>query len=73
MSAGPYTVLVVDDEPPIRKLLRMGLATEGYKVLEAPNGKAALELMELPRVNQGENPATIRMRMRRCWGDEGRA
>jgi hypothetical protein len=25
------------------------------------------------RDNQGENPATIRMRMRRCWGDEGRA
>ncbi len=44
MSTGPHTVLVVDDEPPIRKLLRMGLATEGYKVLEAPNGKAALEL-----------------------------
>ena len=44
MSTGPHTVLVVDDEPPIRKLLRMGLATEGYKVLEAPNGKSALEL-----------------------------
>ena len=27
----------------------------------------------LRRDNQGENPATIRMRMRRCWGDEGRA
>jgi hypothetical protein len=25
------------------------------------------------RDNQDENPATIRMRMRRCWGDEGRA
>lgn len=31
------TVLVVDDEPPIRKLLRMGLATQGYAVLEAPD------------------------------------
>jgi len=29
--------------------------------------------VRVPRVNQGENPATIRMRMRRCWGDEGRA
>jgi hypothetical protein len=27
----------------------------------------------LRRDNQDENPATIRMRMRRCWGDEGRA
>jgi transposase len=25
------------------------------------------------RDNQDGNPATIRMRMRRCWGDEGRA
>ena len=45
MSAAPIKVLVVDDEPPIRKLLRMGLATQGYEILEAPNGKAALELM----------------------------
>ena len=30
---------------PIRKLLRMGLGTQGYDVLDAPNGKAALELM----------------------------
>jgi two-component system KDP operon response regulator KdpE len=45
MSAAPLKVLVVDDEPPIRKLLRMGLGTQGYAILEAPNGKAALELM----------------------------
>lgn len=45
MSAAPLKVLVIDDEPPIRKLLRMGLSTQGYAVLEAPNGKTALELM----------------------------
>jgi two-component system, OmpR family, KDP operon response regulator KdpE len=45
MSAAPLRVLVVDDEPPIRKLLRMGLSTQGYDVLEAPNGKTALELL----------------------------
>jgi two-component system KDP operon response regulator KdpE len=45
MSAAPLKVLVIDDEPPIRKLLRMGLGTQGYETLEAPNGKAALELM----------------------------
>lgn len=45
MSTGPHTVLIIDDEPPIRKLLRMGLITEGYAVLEAPNGKSAMELM----------------------------
>ena len=45
MSAGPLKILIVDDEPPIRKLLRMGLGTQGYDVLEASNGKIALELL----------------------------
>jgi two-component system KDP operon response regulator KdpE len=45
MNAAPLKVLVVDDEPPIRKLLRMGLSTQSYHILEAPNGKTALELM----------------------------
>jgi two-component system, OmpR family, KDP operon response regulator KdpE len=45
MSAAPLKILVVDDEPPIRKLLRMGLSTQGYEVLDAPNGKTALELL----------------------------
>jgi two-component system KDP operon response regulator KdpE len=45
MSAAPLRVLIVDDEPPIRKLLRMGLTAQGYQVLEAPNGRAALELV----------------------------
>ena len=43
MNAAPIKVLVIDDEPPIRKLLRMGLSTQGYDVLEASNGKLALE------------------------------
>jgi two-component system, OmpR family, KDP operon response regulator KdpE len=45
MNAAPLRVLIVDDEPPIRKLLRMGLTTQGYQILEAPNGRTALELM----------------------------
>jgi two-component system, OmpR family, KDP operon response regulator KdpE len=45
MNAPALRVLIVDDEPPIRKLLRMGLGTQGYDVLEAPSGKAALELI----------------------------
>jgi len=45
MSAAPLKVLVVDDEPQIRKLLRMGLNTQGYEILDAPNGKTALELL----------------------------
>jgi two-component system KDP operon response regulator KdpE len=45
MSAARIKVLVVDDEPPIRKLLRMGLSAHGYDVLDASNGKTALELL----------------------------
>jgi two-component system KDP operon response regulator KdpE len=45
MTAAPTKVLVIDDEPPIRKLLKVGLATQGYQILEAPNGKAALALL----------------------------
>ncbi len=52
MSAPPIRVLIIDDEPAIRKLLRMGLTTQGYEILEAPNGKAALELL-------AEGPALI--------------
>jgi len=52
MSAAPIKVLVIDDEPPIRKLLRMGLTTQGYEILEAPNGKTALEKLT-------EGPALI--------------
>ena len=52
MSAAPLRVLVVDDEPPIRKLLRMGLNAHGYQTIEAPNGKTALEQL-------GESPDLI--------------
>ena len=45
MKAPPVRVLVVDDEPPIRKLLRMGLTAQGYQTLEAPNAKTALDLL----------------------------
>jgi two-component system KDP operon response regulator KdpE len=46
VSASPLKVLIVDDEPPIRKLLRMGLSTQGYEILDAPNGKTALAMLE---------------------------
>jgi len=45
MTGAPIKVLVIDDEPPIRKLLRMGLTTQGYEILEASNGRIALELL----------------------------
>ena len=45
MSAAPRRVLVIDDEPPIRKLLRVGLSAHGYQIMEASSGKMALELL----------------------------
>jgi two-component system, OmpR family, KDP operon response regulator KdpE len=45
MSAAPLRILVIDDEPPIRKLLRVGLSAHGYQILEASNGKMALDLL----------------------------
>ena len=46
------TVLVVDDEAPIRLLCRVNLEAEQMKVLEASNGEQGLELAraELPDV-----------------------
>jgi two-component system KDP operon response regulator KdpE len=73
VSAAPIKVLIIDDEPPIRKLLRMGLTTQGYDILDAPNGKTALELLKkkpdlvildlgLPDIDGLELLATIRAR-----------
>src|SRR3977135_1454549 len=45
MGGGPVQNLLHHPEPPIRKLLRMGLSTQGYEMLEASNGKIALELL----------------------------
>jgi len=45
MSAAPLRVLVIDDEPPIRKLLRLGLSAHGYQIMEASSGKMALQLL----------------------------
>ncbi|HZK92032.1 MAG TPA: response regulator [Stellaceae bacterium] len=39
---GPLRVLVVDDEPAIRRFLRTSLRTEGYDLVEAETGEAAL-------------------------------
>ncbi len=37
-------VLVVDDEPPIRRLLRTSLGAQGFELAEAANGEDALRL-----------------------------
>jgi two-component system response regulator MprA len=42
----PPRVLVVDDEPAIRRILTRLLAMAGYEPVEAQNGEEALELLE---------------------------
>lgn len=44
MNAIPATVLVVDDEPQMRKFLRAALASHSYRVLEASSVSEALML-----------------------------
>ncbi|MBW6420810.1 response regulator transcription factor [Rhizobium sp. XQZ8] len=44
MTNTAVRILIVDDEPPIRKLLRVGLSTQDYAVSEAMNAKVAIEL-----------------------------
>jgi two-component system, OmpR family, KDP operon response regulator KdpE len=42
MSAVQTRILVVDDEPPIRRLLRTSLVSQGFHVAEAGTGREAL-------------------------------
>src|SRR5262245_53184864 len=42
-------VLVVDDDDSIREMIELALSSEGYEVVTAPDGAAALAL--LPRVH----------------------
>ena len=41
MPSGAVRVLVIDDEQPIRRLLRVGLTAEGFGILEARNAAEA--------------------------------
>ena len=52
MTTTPLRVLVVDDEPPIRRFLRTSLRAQGYHVLEAEDGGTALDLI-------GRNPPDV--------------
>ncbi|WP_411565170.1 EAL domain-containing protein [Pseudomonas orientalis] len=45
MASSPATLLIVDDEPQVRKLLETLLQHEGYQTLSASNGEEALQLV----------------------------
>jgi two-component system alkaline phosphatase synthesis response regulator PhoP len=44
-------ILVIEDEPDIRKLLQYNLAQERFKVLEAEDGEQALKILQRDRPN----------------------
>src|SRR5438128_12258551 len=70
-------VLVVEDDPDMRDLVGVILAEEGYRVLMAPDGQAALEQvaqelpgvilldMKMPRMNGWEFARQFRRRYNR--------
>jgi len=41
---GSHLILIVDDEPPIRRFLRASLAAAGYRVVEAESGVSGVKL-----------------------------
>lgn len=42
----PLKILIVDDEPAIQRFLKTSLSTQGYLVIEAESGEAALEKLK---------------------------
>lgn len=45
MDVPPTRILVVDDDPDFRSVLCRALSHVGYDVLDAPNGRTALQLL----------------------------
>lgn len=76
MTTMAVRVLVVDDEPPIRKLLRVGLGTEGYTISEAVSARDAIARLEaeepdLVLLDLGL-PDMTGQELLRLWRAEGR-
>jgi len=45
----PLTILVIDDEPAIRRLLHAGIARSGYRVVEAGTAREALAAVQIDK------------------------
>lgn len=51
MNPKPFSVLIVDDEAPLRRVLERSLAREGYRVVSAGSGETAYELLAAERTD----------------------
>jgi two-component system KDP operon response regulator KdpE len=49
MAGGAIAVLIIEDEPAIRRFLRVSLAESGYRVIEAGSGQQAMRRLRLDR------------------------
>ena len=54
-------VLIADDEPDIRELLRYNLAAEGYEVWEAKNGEEALDIAKKVKLQWIDRPVQMKL------------
>lgn len=46
MASDPKSILLVDDDPAIRKILSQSLEMEGFVIYQASNGEEALEAID---------------------------
>ena len=51
MSAQPFTVLIVEDEAALRRVLERVLAREGHRVLSAASAETAYDLLSSERAD----------------------
>lgn len=51
MSTPQHTILAVDDEPHMRRLLEISLRQAGYRALSAGHGREALELVQQQQID----------------------
>lgn len=56
---GPERILIVDDEPQLRRLFKKALEQHGYEVDAASDGTEALNAFEASRSRFGESPVVV--------------
>jgi CheY-like chemotaxis protein len=74
MPVGGETILLVENEPPVRRLIAAGLEDTGYRVLQARTGREAIErfdasvdllLVDIHLPHIGGHDVIVRLRERR--------